>query len=86
MFDDPERADPDRLDPDRQPGRPPAHLSFGAGIHQCLGRNVARLEIKVAFEEIFARLPGVRAADEPVVFGQGHNWGPTALNMVWDRP
>jgi cytochrome P450 len=78
--------DPDEVDLDRRARGAPAHLSFGAGIHQCLGRNVARLEIKVAIEEVFARLPGLRLVDEHVVFGQGQNWGPTALTLTWDTP
>jgi cytochrome P450 len=76
---------PEEVDVDRQLGKPPAHMSFGQGIHQCLGRNVARLEIRVAIEEIFGRLPGVRLAEEDVVFGQGQNWGPTALHLTWDQ-
>ncbi|TLP54011.1 cytochrome P450 [Microbispora triticiradicis] len=38
------------------------HLTFGFGIHQCLGQNLARLELEVAFKELFGRLPGIRLA------------------------
>lgn len=46
-------ADPDRYDIHRRGG----HLSFGQGIHFCLGSALARLEARVAFEELLARWP-----------------------------
>jgi cytochrome P450 len=45
---------PDDFDPDRTEDR---HLAFGQGIHYCLGAALARLEARVAFEEVLARLP-----------------------------
>ena len=48
-------ADPDRFDPGRAEDR---HLAFGHGIHYCLGAALARLEARVAFEELFARFAG----------------------------
>ena len=48
-FDDPGRFDIDR--PISQ------HLAFGFGVHFCLGARLARLEARVAMEEIHARLP-----------------------------
>ncbi|MGA4859466.1 cytochrome P450 [Streptomyces koyangensis] len=57
---DPEvHADPDRFDPHRT-GR--SHLSFGYGIHQCLGQNLARLELELAFRTLFTRIPTLRLA------------------------
>ena len=48
-------ADPDLFDVGR---RPNPHLAFGLGEHFCLGAALARLEIKVLFEELVARVTG----------------------------
>ncbi|MDT9687066.1 cytochrome P450 [Streptomyces sp. P9(2023)] len=51
--------DPDRLVLDR-PGA--AHISFGHGIHYCLGAHLARLELQITLERVTTRLPGLRLA------------------------
>jgi cytochrome P450 len=51
--------DPDRLDVFR-PRTP--HLAFGHGIHQCLGQQLARVEMRVGLGELLTRLPRLRLA------------------------
>jgi cytochrome P450 len=38
------------------------HVAFGYGVHQCLGQNLARLELEIVFETLFRRIPGLRLA------------------------
>jgi cytochrome P450 len=45
---------------DREPNR---HIAFGTGIHRCLGSHLARLETRVALEELLTRLPDLRIGD-----------------------
>lgn len=60
---DPSRfPEPDRLDPARA-GNP--HLSFGRGIHYCLGAPLAKLETEVALGKLLRRLPGLTLAAKP---------------------
>ncbi|MEU2875762.1 cytochrome P450 [Streptomyces sp. NPDC007070] len=59
--------DPYTFDIHRAAGRGGAasgrqHLTFGFGIHQCLGQNLARMELEVAFSTLFDRIPGLRLA------------------------
>jgi cytochrome P450 family 142 subfamily A polypeptide 1 len=65
-------ARPDVFDVTREPN---PHLAFGVGTHFCLGANLARLEIRVMFEELLRRLPDVRLAGTvvryPSVFIRG---------------
>ncbi|MEV5835901.1 cytochrome P450 [Nocardia sp. NPDC052112] len=57
--------DPTRLQVDRQPNR---HLSFGAGAHRCIGSHLARIELKLALEEIHRRIPDYALVDsDPAV-------------------
>ena len=52
-------ADPELFDIRRKPN---PHMGFGHGVHYCLGANLARLELRVLFEEILGRYSGVRLA------------------------
>jgi cytochrome P450 family 142 subfamily A polypeptide 1 len=59
--------EPDVLDLQRDPN---PHLAFGIGPHFCLGANLARMEVKLVFQELLARLPDIRIdAGAPLVRG-----------------
>jgi cytochrome P450 len=52
-------AEPDRFDVTRDAA---SHLTFGAGVHHCLGAQLARVELQEAFRGLIGRLPGLRLA------------------------
>jgi cytochrome P450 len=53
---------PDTFDIDRKPNR---QLAFGNGAHLCLGQHLARLEMRILYEELIPKLKSVRLAGEP---------------------
>lgn len=57
-------ADPNRLDVTRPDAR--RHVSFGGGVHHCLGAALARLEGAVAIDGLLARFPDITLAGAPV--------------------
>jgi cytochrome P450 len=76
-FPDPERYDPDRRDR-------PAHVAFGYGRHRCIGEYLARLEMRVAAQELLTRIPGLRlAADSRIEMRHALVRGPISLPVVW---
>ena len=78
---DPARfREPDRFDPSRAPN---PHVSFGAGIHFCVGAPLARLELKVALPILFRRLPGLKIASPLRYRDSYHFHGLEALHLAW---
>ena len=56
----------DQLDPDR--ANAAAHLSFGAGVHLCLGAPLARLEGQVVLEELLDAFPQPELPEQELPF------------------
>jgi cytochrome P450 len=80
QFPDPDEFRLDR--PGRELGR---HVGFGWGIHYCIGAPLARLEARVAFERIFARMTDIELAGEPERNQSFVLHGLTSLPLRW-RP
>ncbi|KQW76848.1 cytochrome [Devosia sp. Root413D1] len=78
---DPARfAEANRFDPFRKDG---ANVSFGAGIHFCIGAPLARIELQVAMQTLFDRLPGLKLATEPQYKNIYHFHGLERLEVSW---
>ncbi|CAN7256631.1 cytochrome P450 [Neorhizobium sp. LjRoot104] len=73
-------SDPLAFKPDRQEA---PNLSFGAGIHFCIGAPLARLELNTALPILFRRLPGMRIARPPAVKDVYHFHGLERLDLAW---
>jgi cytochrome P450 len=62
------------------------HVAFGFGTHQCLGQNLARVEMQVAFPRLFERIPDLRLAipvDEVAYRKNSIVYGLTSLPVTW---
>jgi cytochrome P450 len=78
-------ANPDSLDLRRSTG---GHLAFGHGVHQCLGQQLARIEMRVAFPALFERFPTLRLAVAPEEVPMRTNmniYGVHRLPVTWDE-
>jgi cytochrome P450 len=74
---------PETVVVDRNPNR---HLGFGFGAHRCIGSLVAKLEMKIAIEEITARYARIELDPAAgVAFGSGLNQGIIALPVILQR-
>ena len=61
---DPEEIEePDRFIIDR--ARPRQHLSFGFGIHRCVGNRLAEMQLMILWEEILKRFPPIEVVEKP---------------------
>jgi unspecific monooxygenase len=67
-----------------EPGRADQkNVSFGAGIHFCIGAPLARLEMQVSLKVLFERLPVIRLAGTPHYRDTYHFHGLEALDATW---
>ncbi len=73
-------AAPDRFDPHRSDAK---NVSFGAGIHFCIGAPLARLELQTALKILFDRLPRLRLAAPPRYRDSYHFHGLERLEVRW---
>jgi cytochrome P450 len=71
---------PDSFHPGRADQR---NVSFGAGIHFCIGAPLARLELQVSLSVLFERLPGLRLAEAPQYRDSYHFHGLEKLEVSW---
>jgi hypothetical protein len=65
--------------------RPRQHLSFGFGIHRCVGNRLAELQLRVIWEEILARFPDIQVVGGvlKMVIAEAHNF--PELSRIWYR-
>ena len=81
MFPDPARLDIVRPNANK-------HLAFGAGIHHCVGHQLARKELLVAFRNLLRRmkaLRGARGADSFITADSFTTFGLSALHLAFDK-
>jgi cytochrome P450 len=73
---------PEKLDIQRNAR---GHLAFGHGTHQCIGANLARVEMQVAFATLARRLPGLKLAVPPdeLKFKEADIYGMKELPVTW---
>ncbi|GLE52605.1 cytochrome P450 [Mycobacterium montefiorense] len=73
---------PESFDPSRNTR---GHLGFGYGVHQCIGANLARVEMQVAFATLARRLPRLKLAVRPeeLKFKEANIYGMKELPVSW---
>ena len=87
---DPEIFGPtaDSIDVTRQRVGGQNQLAFGFGVHQCLGQNLARVELEEVFRRLYSRVPTLRLAvplDEVPFKQSSLIYGPTSMPVTWGR-
>jgi cytochrome P450 len=78
VFDDPDGFDPARPNARR-------HVAFAFGPHVCVGNQLARGELRIAFNQLLRRLKNFRLQKEPEYFSHPFAYGVTALHVAFDR-
>jgi cytochrome P450 len=79
-------ADGDRFDVERGARH---HIAFGFGAHQCLGQNLARLELQIVLDTLVRRIPGLRLAvpvDDLPFKDDANIYGLYELPVTWTAP
>jgi len=63
--------------------RPRTHMSFGFGIHRCVGNRLAELQLTIIWEEMLKRFPVIQVVEEPVrthsIFVKGYETLPVII-------
>ena len=65
------------------------HVAFGFGIHQCLGQNLARMELQIVFDTLFRRIPTLRlakSADRLPYKNDAFIYGIHEVPVTWEEP
>ncbi|SMD20262.1 cytochrome P450 [Kibdelosporangium aridum] len=76
-------SDPDLITPGR---RTAGHVAFGHGIHQCLGQQLARVELAVAYRALATRFPSLHLAvpfEQLPGLNDGITFNPSELPVAW---
>ncbi|MBL1097602.1 cytochrome P450 [Streptomyces coffeae] len=76
-------SEPDRLDLGRDARH---HVAFGYGVHQCLGQQLARVELQVVYGTLYRRVPTLRLAGDPAELPYKHDsivYGVHELPVAW---
>lgn len=73
-------ADAGQFMPQRSDG---ANVSFGAGIHFCIGAPLARIELQTALSVLFTRIPNLKLTQRPTYSDKYHFHGLDALQIGW---
>jgi cytochrome P450 len=75
--------DPDTFRLDRPVSGVRKHLSFGSGIHSCIGAPVARMEGQIALARLIERLPNLRLLGDGERLDSWMHWGRVKLPVAW---
>ena len=76
--------DPDSFRIDRPLNQSKRHLSFGYGVHFCLGAPIARLEAQIGLRKLVERLPKLRLTGPRERIDSWIYWGQRELPVAWD--